>query len=435
MTSTIQLLYSNEAEQSVLGGLLINNDLWDEISLIINENNFYISAHKLIFTTIAGLLLSNIPADLLTVSRILEEQGKLEQIGSFVYLAELIKNLPHISNISAYAKIVRTDSQTKYLYALGDLICKEARKVNTEDKLNFLIIETEKRLTELTLNSIESETNVVLDDAIEKVIDKMTTASENGSIITGTPFGIERLDFNTTGAQDGDLIMVTARPSMGKTALSLTFAKSALESTNKPVHYFSLEMPAEQIMQRFLSMISKVEMQKARQTVNMTQIDWGKYADAIGHIKNYWTNRLLLDDSCELTPQMLRSRVRRNVRKYGKPAVIIIDYLQLMNDPSYKDSKNRNLEISSISTSLKKLAKEIGCPVIALSQLNRNLENRADKRPMPADLRDSGPLEQDADVILFIYRDEVYYSDSEYRSISFQSNATVLLALFLQNLR
>lgn len=418
MTKTNKPPYSIEAEQSVIGGLLVNNDTWDEVSLIINEHNFYLSAHKLIFQTIGKLLSNNTGADILTVSRMLQEMGKIEQIGGLAYLTELVKNTPSLSNINAYADIVKRDSQVRSLYTLGSAICKDVMQVTSSEKLENIISDTEKRLTELTFNHFEGDTHVNLDEVMEHVIDKMTLACEQQTSVTGTSFGIDRLDFNTTGAQAGDLIMVAARPSMGKTALSLTFAKSALESTNKPVIYFSIEMPAEQIMQRFLSMLSRVSMQKAKNPLAMTQADWSKYAQAMGHIKNQWSNRLLLDDSGELTPQLLRTKVRRCVRKYGQPAIILIDYIQLMHDPYYKDGKNRNLEISSISTALKKLAKEINCPVIVLSQLNRNLTMRTDKRPVQSDLRDSGSLEQDADILLFIYRDEVYHADSEYRNVA-----------------
>ncbi|WP_353847897.1 replicative DNA helicase [Actinobacillus pleuropneumoniae] len=247
----------------------------------------------------------------------------------------------------------------------------------------------------------------------------MDASCKTNSVVTGTSFGIERLDSNTAGAQNSDLIILAARPSMGKTALSIVFADGALESQkDKSVQYYSLEMPADQILQRFISMKSRVESQKLRQAMLMNDEDWARFSTTFEYINNNWVNRLLIDDSSYLTPQILKTKVRRNVRKYGQPSMIIIDYLQLMSDPTAKDGRNRNLEIGNISKSLKELAKEINCPVVALSQLNRNLEQRADKRPMPSDLRDSGSLEQDADLLLFVYRDDVYYPDSELKGIA-----------------
>lgn len=201
---------------------------------------------------------------------------------------------------------------------------------------------------------------------------------------------------------------------MGKTALPLKFAESALTKETSIVQYYSLEMPAEQLMQRFIAMRARVPNQKIRHATQLHDEDWAKIGEAIAYINDHWVGRLILDDSSYLTPQLLRSRVRCNARKYGQPALIIVDYLQLMADPTFKNGNNRTQEISSISRSLKALAKEMDCPVIALSQLNRNLEQRADKRPVQADLRESGSIEQDADVILFIYRDEVYHTQTEW---------------------
>lgn len=403
-----------EAEQSVIGGLLLDNNKWDELSPIVTADNFYLSHHRLIFTVISELLMADSPADMVTVEHALKQKNWLEQCGGLAYLAEITQKTPSAINVEAYAKIVRTDSQARQLYALGDLLKKETGKVNSQDTLDSLISDIEKRLTELTLNRSDKESNVNLSYVLERVIDRMEESKKNLSPVTGTSFGIERLDVNTTGAQSGDLILLAARPGMGKTALSLTFAKAALEQKPENViQYYSLEMPAEQIMQRLLAMMGRVPLQKIRQAIQVEEYEWARIGEAFGVIAHQWKDRLLLDDNSYLTPQLLRTKVRRNVRKYGVPSVIIIDYLQLMSDPVYKDGKNRNLEISSISTQLKQLAKEIGCPIIALSQLNRNLENRADKRPMQSDLRDSGSLEQDADMIFFVYRDEVYNDNTE----------------------
>ena len=418
MKEQVTPAFTPEAEQSFLGSLLLNNEKWDEVSLMLTEDNFYVHAHKVIFNAMKALFEQSITVDVITLERALTEKGVAEQVGGLAYLAELSQNTPSASNIVAYAQIIKRDSQARELFALGNELRTQALKVNSQDSLDSLIEQTDKKLTALTFNQLNEETTVSVVDALESVINKMTMSAENQSTVTGTSFGIERLDRKTAGAQNTDLIILAARPSMGKTALSLKFAESALNMKEQPVQYFSLEMPAEQLMQRFLAMLSRVSMQKLKQAATLEEYEWGKIADAMGFITNKWQNRLLIDDSSYLTPQMLRTRARRNARKYGMPSMIIVDYIQLMSDPKYQEGKNRNLEIGSISRALKALAKEMNCPVIALSQLNRNLENRADRRPMPSDLRDSGSLEQDADLLMFIYRDEVYNQQSEERGVA-----------------
>ncbi|WP_419852296.1 replicative DNA helicase [Actinobacillus pleuropneumoniae] len=411
--------YSIEAEQAVLGGLLLNNNKWDEISLILNEKNFFIAAHQKIFGVMKSLFEQNQDVDILILERVLKEKSLLSDLGGLAYIAELYKNTPSAANIMSYAEIVKRDSQARELFALGNDLRAEAIKINSQETLDSLVEKTERKLTDLTFNHFTQETNINVADALQTVIEQMGLSCKTNSIVTGISFGIDRLDSSTAGGQSGDLIILAARPSMGKTALSLKFIESALNSvTDKPAQYFSLEMPASQLMQRFLAMNSYVPLQKIRQATLLEDDEWAKISEAVSSINTQWKDRLLIDDSNYLTPQMLRTRVRRNARKYGMPSVIIIDYLQLMTAPEFQDGKNRNLEISSISRSLKALAKEMNCPVIALSQLNRNLEQRADKRPLPSDLRDSGSLEQDADVIMFIYRDEVYHSDTDLKGIA-----------------
>lgn len=314
----------------------------------------------------------------------------------------------------AYVDIVRTDSQSRMLFSLGNTLRTETVNINSKEKLDALIEHTEKTLTEITFNHAETETAVDLNQVMMTVLDRMDKSCKDKTSITGIPFGITRLDNHTSGAQKSDLIILAARPSMGKTALSLKFAESALTKETSIVQYYSLEMPAEQLMQRFIAMRARVPNQKIRHATQLHDEDWAKIGEAIAYINDHWVGRLILDDSSYLTPQLLRSRERRNARKYGQPTLIIVDYLQLMADPTFKNGNNRTQEISSISRSLKALAKEMDCPVIALSQLNRNLEQRADKRPVQADLRESGSIEQDADVILFIYRDEVYHTQTEW---------------------
>lgn len=410
--------YSTEAEQAVLGGLILDNDKWDEISPILSEQNFYLGLHKEIFKIIREMLNKNQSVDVLTLDRAAREANLLEKNGGFAYIAELCKNTPSAANIVAYAHIVKRDSQARALFALGNELRSSALQINSQEKLDSVLGQTEKSLTELTFNQLDNNTAISVNDGLIQVVKNMDASIKHRSLVTGVPFGIERLDENTTGGQSGDLVILAARPSMGKTALSLRFVTAAIEKIiassengpffNKTVQYFSLEMPAVQIFQRLISMQAKVASQKMRQAIQLTDEETAKIAETLGVMNTQWQDRLLIDESNYLTPQMLKSKVRRNARQYGKPAVIIVDYIQLMSDPVYKDGKNRHLEISSISRELKSLAKEMDCPVIALSQLNRSLEQRANKRPMPSDLRESGSLEQDADLLLFIYRDEVY---------------------------
>lgn len=418
MTKNIYPSYSIEAEQSVLGGLLIDNNCWDTISDILNEHHFYTTAHKLIFATMRTMFESNQAVDLITLERTLKEKKLDRELGGFAYLAELSRYTPSVANILSYAQIIKRDAQSRILFALGNELRSESAKINSQERLNAIIEKTEKKLTELTFNQFDNDHVVSINEAIETILYRMEQSTVKQSSVTGVSFGIERLDYNTAGAQNGDLIILAARPSMGKTALSLKFAETALDTvSDKPIQYYSLEMPADQLMQRFLSMRSRVANQKLRQAIQMDDYDWARVGEAISYIKSHWENRLLIDDNSYLTPQLLRTKVRRNARKYGLPSIIIVDYLQLMTDLS-QDGKNRNLEIANISRALKSIAKEMNCPVIALSQLNRNVEQRHDKRPMSADLRDSGSLEQDADLLMFIYQDEVYHRETDMPGIA-----------------
>lgn len=414
--------YTLVAEQAVLGSLLLNSELWDDIHPIVSESNFYLSVHKIIFSAIQSLCLENIPVDLITIEQVLRNKyskDEMDQLGGIAYLAELSKNTPSTANIVQYAKIVRLDSQTRQLHLLGNTLREESLNIHSQENFDELLNQVEKQLTDLTLNQLEQDTTASIDTVLNQLLNKMESSCNTANLVTGTPFGITQLDTHTAGAQNGDLIILAGRPSMGKTALSLVFAVSALENfKDKPIQYYSLEMPAEQIMARLLSMRALVNAKKIRQATLMSDEDWARMSETMHYIKTEWENRLLIDDSNYLTPQLLRTRVRRNIRKYGKPSIVIVDYLQLMSVPAFKNGQNRHMEITEISRTLKNLAKEIDCPVVALSQLNRNLEQRMDKRPLNADLRESGSLEQDADVILFVYRDEVYHNDSEYKGLA-----------------
>lgn len=394
--------HSVEAEQSVLGGLMLDNDRWDDIATVISAESFFSRPHQLIFSAMKTLLEQEKPIDLITVTESIEQQGQLEQAGGFAYLAELSKNTPSAANVVAYAEYVASYGQKRQLLSLGHELVGQASDARTD--LAKLLEDTERRLFSIG-EQRSSDTVADMPTVVESYLERLEQRCGNPDGIVGTPTGFEQLDELTTGLQSGDLILVAGRPSMGKTALGLAMCEGALNGrVTQSVQIYSLEMPAEQLLSRFIAMLGRVPLQNLR-SGNMSDEHWGRVSAAIKILLTDWKNRLLIDDSSYMTPSILRSRIRKNARKHGTPSLILLDYLQLMRCPG---QENRTQEIAEISRSLKVLAKEIGCPVVALSQLNRALENRPDKRPNNGDLRDSGALEQDADVIIFIYRDELY---------------------------
>lgn len=406
-------LYSAESEAAVIGGLLLDNSLFDEVISKIHSADFYFGVHQVLFKGITDLLESGKPADILTLDEYLKQKNLLKEIGGFAYLAEVSKNTPSAANVGAYADVVLLHSKHRQLLKLGQFIVDQTQTAKTPEKLESVIDEIEKQMTEFSLSD-NTKSAADLSDIFANMLSRMELSAKNGDPVTGTPTGIQGIDEATTGGQSGDLIVIGARPSMGKTAFSQTIAYHTLEKfESAPVFYHSLEMPADQILQRFLAMRARVSLQNIRQADSLDDEEWVKLTSAMGYILEHWKNRLVIDDEGSLTPQKLRSKVRQNARKYGKPAAIFIDYIQLMQ--TSQRYENRNLEIANISRSLKLLAKEMDCPVYALSQLNRSLEQRANKRPINSDLRESGSLEQDADVILFIYRDEIYDADSPFK--------------------
>ncbi|HBD1844133.1 TPA: replicative DNA helicase [Salmonella enterica] len=396
-----------EAEQSVLGGLMLDNARWDDIVLLLEPEDFFTSVHRLIYRMMAELASTDKPLDLITLTELLERKALLEQAGGFAYLAELSKNTPSAANIVAYAEIVAEKSRLRGLQNLGQTLCMDVSGPKadassiTEHAESVLFALAEKGSTQQ-----HQEMDVI--SAMDGVVAYLEQVN-GGSGITGTPTGFDELDGMTCGLQSGDLVLVAARPSMGKTSLALSFAAGALQSSEKgTVQIFSIEMPTDQLMLRLVAMEGGVELARLR-SGQLDDTDWARISEAMKRFIG-WKDRLIIDDNSLQTPALLRSRARRYIRKYGRPSLVLIDYLQLIRCPG---QENRTQEIAEISRSLKSLAKELGCPVVALSQLNRQVESRADKRPYNGDLRDSGALEQDADLILFIYRDEVYHTDTQ----------------------
>ncbi|EOC2423775.1 SPI-7-type island replicative DNA helicase [Escherichia coli] len=401
---------SVDAEQAVLGGLMLDNERWDEVVLMLRGEDFSLAAHRVIFRTMSELATSGQPFDLITLSEHIEKTNNIEALGGFAYLAELSKNTPSAANIIAYARIVAEKSMLRQLQETGNALITD---VAAPDATPRTVLESaERRLFSLSQTGMLHERcEVSLTSAMELALRQLEEGLNAGGM-TGTPTGFDELDEMTCGLQPGDLILLAARPSMGKTALGLTFCLNALcNRTDETVFLFSIEMSREQLILRFLSMLSRVELTRLRSSM-MDDEEWARVTATMGRFMNEASfigdgNRLIIDDTSFQTPSSLRASARRYVRLYGRPSLIMVDYLQLIRSP---DQENRTQEIAEISRALKALGKELGCPVLALSQLNRQVEQRADKRPNNGDLRDSGALEQDADLIMFIYRDEVYNS-------------------------
>ena len=408
--------HSTEAEQAVLGGIMLSNQHWDGIAERVIAEDFYTFAHKAIFQTMEELMRNQTPIDLITLDQALKAKGISDSVGGFAYLADLSNNTPNAINILAYAEIVREKAILRELIAAGNRIAENSYSPKGKD-IKMVLDEAEREvfaIAEKRSSSTEGPQNVL--SVLESTIARIETLGklENHNGVTGVTTGFVELDKKTAGLQPSDLIIVAARPSMGKTTFAMNLCENAAMASDKPVLVFSLEMPAEQIMMRMIASLARVDQTKIRTGQNLEEAEWSKIASVFGMFKQ--KNNLYIDDSSGLTPTELRSRARRVYRENNGLSMIMVDYLQLMRAPAFSD--NRTLEIAEISRSLKALAKELEVPVVALSQLNRTLEQRADKRPVNSDLRESGSIEQDADLIMFIYRDEVYNDNSEDKGVA-----------------
>jgi replicative DNA helicase len=400
--------HSIEAEQGVIGGLMLDNLAFECIADILDPDDFFRREHRQIFLAIQALSLANKPFDVVTVS---ENLNNVDEAGGLGYLAELAKNTPSVANILAYAEIVRERAHLRQLISFGYACSRSAGQAQA--KSAQVQEDVERQLFNLGQGKAP-HTFVNAGETLMKVIEQIDFNFTHGNGVTGLSTGLVDLDRKTGGFQDADLVIVAARPSMGKTSFALNVVNTALQhDPHGCVQIYSLEMPAQALMYRLLGIIGEIDVANLMRG-QLADDDWPKLTEAVARITGYG-DRLVIDDSAHLTPQALRARVRRATRRYGKPRLIVVDHLQLMQCPG---KENRNLEIGAVSASLKALAKEFDCPVLALSQLNRSLENRPDKRPNNGDLRESGALEQDADVTLFIYRDEVYRSDSPEQGVA-----------------
>jgi len=405
LASKFSLPHSIEAEQSVLGGLMLENNRLDAVQEVVSEQDFFREDHRIIFRMMQILQEAGEPLDVITLSGELQKHEQLERVGGLGYLVEMAHNTPSAANIVAYANIVRERSTLRQLIALGSEISKSSMNPSGLDSDDLLQL-AEKRVAEIAEDRPKEGGLVGVNDLLKAAVTRIDELFRSGSDITGVPSGLTDLDTRTSGWQPGELIVLAARPSMGKTALALNFVEGALFNQPKPVLVFSMEMPSAALIMRMMSSVGRIDQGKMRNG-KLTEEDWPKLSAAVQKMKD---KLLFIDDTPALNPQEMRARIRRIAREHGDPGMIMVDYLQLMTTAGTSDGRTQ--EISEISRSLKGLAKEFNCPMIALSQLNRGVEQRPNKRPMNSDLRESGAIEQDADVILFIYRDEYYNEDS-----------------------
>ncbi len=402
---------SIEAEQSVLGGLLLDNTAWDRITDIMSETDFYRADHRLIFQHIMLLIENNRPADVLTVAESLERSAKLEEAGGQAYLGSLSMNTPSAANIRRYAEIVRERAIMRQLAQAGTEIADAAYNP-TGREAKDLIDEAEAKVFQIAEAGAKAKQGFVkIDPLLTETVERidMLYSRENKDDVIGLATGYVDLDRMTSGLQQGELVVIAARPSMGKTALAMNIVEHVALHLKKAAAVFSMEMSGSQLTLRMIGSVGRVDQHKLR-SGTFEETEWPKLVDAVGKLND---SQIHIDDTAGLNALEVRSRARRLHRQCGGLSLIVVDYLQLMSGTSSGREENRATEVAEISRSLKSLAKELKVPVIALSQLNRSVESRQDKRPMMSDLRESGAIEQDADLILFIYRDEVYNPTNE----------------------
>ncbi len=400
---------SIEAEQSVLGGLLLDNSAWDRAGDLLTESDFYRYEHRLIYAAIGAMVNASKPADVITVYEQLQSLGKADDCGGLVYLNALAQSVPSAANLRRYAEIVRERAILRKLIAASDDIATTAFNPQGRPVAQILDEAEGKIFTIGEEGSRARQGFQSMDSLIVQLIDRVNELHENGAEeVTGVRTGFYDLDRMTAGLQKGDLIVLAARPSMGKTAFALNIAEQVAVTEGLPVVVFSMEMGASQLALRMVGSLGRIDQQHLR-TGALRDDEWGRLTEAVDKLGKV---QMFIDESPALNPSELRARARRMARQFGGTlGLIVVDYLQLMSGSSNSE-ENRATVLGEISRGLKALAKELQCPVIALSQLNRSVESRTDKRPMMSDLRESGAIEQDADVIMFIYRDDYYTKEA-----------------------
>lgn len=426
-----QLPHSLEAEQAVLGGLMLANESFETVATLLTASDFFSADHQLLFRTMQRLAAEEKPFDVLTLAEILKENGDLAKIGGDSYLVELATNTPSAANIAAYAQIVLERSIVRQLILASTEIAQKGLTPLGWDSAR-LLAEAEQKLTEIMENRPKKGGFQQVNDLLKEAVARIDLLFHSDADITGLSTGFADLDEKTSGWQKSDLVIVAGRPSMGKTSFAMNMVEHAILHQDRPVLVFSLEMPASQLITRMLSSVGRID-QTLMRSGNLSEDDWPRLNSAVTRMKD---RPLFIDDTPGISPLEMRNRIRQLVRerkeilreqhkgslspeemdRLASPAMVMVDYLQLMS--ASIPGEGRVQEISQISRDLKFIAREFSCPVIALSQLSRNVEQRPNKRPVNSDLRESGAIEQDADVILFIYRDEVYHEDSQEKGIA-----------------
>lgn len=403
--------HSVEAEQSLLGGLMLDQRAWDQVADAVSPDDFYRADHRIVFAAIGVLTERDQPPDAVTVSEHLARQGQLEAAGGLAYLGTLVQNTPSAANIRAYARIVRDRAMLRQLIEIGGDIAASAHDDEGRTVAELVDL-AEQRVFDIADRGQRRGSGFTpLKQILPATIDRLDELSHSEGNITGVATGFADMDEKTAGLQRGDLIVIAGRPSMGKTTLALNIAENAAIGHKVPTAIFSMEMSAEQLSFRMIGSIGRVNQSHLR-TGNLTDEDWSRIDSAVSMMSDA---PIFIDDAPALTPTEVRARARRLKREHGL-GLLVVDYLQLMQVAGTKE--NRATEISEISRSLKALAKELAIPVIALSQLNRSVEQRADKKPVMSDLRESGAIEQDADLIIFIFREEIYEPDTPRKGVA-----------------
>ncbi len=404
--------HSIEAEQAVLGGLMLDNNAWERVSDAVSDGDFYRHDHRLIFRAIFTLAERNSPFDVVTLSEQLDKEGHLSQVGGLGYLGELAKNTPSVANIKAYAQIIRERATLRQLIGISNDIADMAYAPQGKSAVEVLD-EAERQIFQIAEARPKAGGPVGINEILVKTIDRIDELFNTNEGLTGISTGFTDLDGMTSGLQPADLVIVAGRPSMGKTTFAMNLVENAVLRSDKVILVFSLEMPSDSIVMRMLSSLGRIDQTKVR-SGKLDDDDWPRLTSAVNLLNE---RKLFIDDTAGISPTEMRARARRLAREHGEIGMIMVAYLPLMRIPG-SSGDNRTNEISEISRSLKALAKEFNCPVIALSQLNRSLEQRPNKRPVNSDLRESGAIEQDADIIMFVYRDEVYHPETEYKGVA-----------------
>ena len=400
------------AEQSLLGGLMLDNGTWDRIADLVVERDLYRREHRLIFRAINKLAEDDQPFDVVTLAETLDRTEQLDAAGGLAYLGTLVNETPSAANIKAYAKIVRQTSVLRQMIGAGTDIADSAYNPGGREAAE-LLDEAERRVFEIAEQEQRGGGGFQpIKSLLTRAVERIDELYHRDEPITGLATGFSDFDMMTSGLQSSDLIIVAGRPSMGKTSFAMNMAEHAAIQTKRPVAVFSMEMPGDSLAMRMMSSLGRIDQHRVR-TGRLEEDEWPRLTSAVNILS---TAALFIDDTPALSPTELRARARRLKREQGDLGLIVVDYLQLMQVPG--NSENRATEISAISRSLKALAKELSVPVIALSQLNRSLEQRPNKRPVMSDLRESGAIEQDADLIVFIYRDEVYNPESKEKGVA-----------------